>query len=109
MYKKIITIGEDEFTLEVNRRAIMIGERDFGFRITEIDSHLFTQSYAIFCLALELHHSDLGIEERQDLFDKYNQEVGDGAGLEVVMEIVEVIGNFLNSPKQAKANKSTKK
>lgn len=100
---KVIKIGGKEYTFEVNRNTIIKGEEVFGVSLSKMEDQLISQSLKIWVTGLELHHSELKVDERMDLYEQYNEEVGKSG--EVVSFIMEKISNFFSPTHTTKKNK----
>ena len=91
---KVVKIGDNEYTFELDRKAIIRAEEVYGVSLVKVEEQLISQSYKLWSAGLHKHHNNISIDARYDLFDELNQQ--DGSSMEVVGFLIEVIGNFLN-------------
>lgn len=94
----IITIEEKEYKFEFDRKRIIKAEEVYAVNVSEMKNRIVSQSYRIWCAGLDKNHSNISVEARMDLFDKYNLETK--KSMEVVGFLIERIASFIN-PTQA--------
>lgn len=97
---KVIKVGDEEFTLELDRKSIMRAEEVYGVSISKVEDQFVSQSYKLFRAALHKNHSNISIDARDDLFDKFVEEGGDRQ--EVVNFLLEQFGNFFKPTTKTK-------
>lgn len=91
---KVIKIGEQDYTFEFDRNAIIKAEEVFGVSLMDIQTKLISQSYKLWVAGLDKNHKNLSVNARMDLYDAYNQETGES--MEIIKFLMDHISNFLN-------------
>ncbi|QIK69952.1 hypothetical protein G7062_06470 [Erysipelothrix sp. HDW6C] len=94
---KKIEINGEEYTFELNRRQIIKAEEVYGVSLVDMQSRVISQSYKLWCAGLDMHHSNISIEKRMDLYDQYNEEKG--LSMTIVSYLINRITAFV-SPTQ---------
>lgn len=90
---KKVTIGDKEYTFELDRKHIIKAEEVFGVSLVKIEEQVVSQSYKLWTAGLDKNHNNISVDARMDLYDEYNKETANS--MEVVGFLMEIISNFL--------------
>lgn len=93
--RAIVEIGEQKYTFELDRQAVVNLEENIGFAITKVETQPVVQSGNLWVGGLQKNHPKLSFRARMDLLDAFQEEGGDVS--EMVEFLVEQYASFLQT------------
>lgn len=102
--RAIVEIGDQKYTFELDRKAVIYLETEANFEAAKVEKQPVVQSGNIWVGGLQKHHPKLSYRARMDLLDIFQEEGGDVA--EITEFLVGQYASFLQTiPTDTKSKK----